>query len=380
MEQLAVLGVTGSIGRQTLAVARQLELGVSAIGARRPSNELLEIAKAYPDSKVAVASVDERDRGDFAAAVGSERVSFGPEALTEIAAEPGQIVMNSIVGVAGLPVTLAAARAGNRIALANKESMVAAGSLVREAVSQGGGNLIPVDSEHSAIFQCLVGEPSPAKIMLTASGGPFRGLKREDLAGVTPEQALRHPNWDMGKRISIDSATLANKALEVLEAAALFQLEYDQVEVIVHPESVVHSMVVFADGSIKAQLGPADMRLPIAYALTYPHRFPGIIPEFAFVGTAFHFEPPDLETFPALALGFAAGRAGGTSPAVFNAADEVAVDAFLSGQLDFLGIADVISQTLEKTESQQIRSIDDVMRADTEARRIARSFIRNRLR
>ncbi|MDQ3500870.1 MAG: 1-deoxy-D-xylulose-5-phosphate reductoisomerase, partial [Actinomycetota bacterium] len=242
MESLAVLGVTGSIGRQTLAVADQLEMTVTGIAARRPSDELLEIAKRYPAADVAVADNGEA-RDGFVEQLGSRLVGFGPEALIAMASHPGQIVMNAIVGVAGLPVTLAAAEAGNRLALANKESMVAAGVLVREAVARGGGELIPVDSEHSAIFQCLVGEPPPAKIVLTASGGPFRGMKRRALAEVTPQQALRHPNWDMGQRVTIDSATLANKALEVLEASALFELGLDQVEVVIHPESVIHSLV-----------------------------------------------------------------------------------------------------------------------------------------
>jgi len=379
VESLAVLGVTGSIGRQTLAVADQLEMTVTGIAARRPSDELLEIAKRYPAADVAVAD-NGKARDGFVEQLGSRLVGFGPEALIAMASHPGQIVMNAIVGVAGLPVTLAAAEAGNRLALANKESMVVAGVLVREAVARGGGELIPVDSEHSAIFQCLVGEPPPAKIVLTASGGPFRGMKRPALAEVTPQQALRHPNWDMGQRVTIDSATLANKALEVLEASALFELGLDQVEVVIHPESAIHSLVVFSDGSMKAQLGPADMRLPIAYAFTYPNRAKSIVSELTLAGASFHFEEPDLETFPTLALGYAAGRAGGTSPAVFNAADEVAVDAFLNGQLDFLGIAQVIEHTLGEVENQPVTSLADVQLADQQARRIASTCIGNLLR
>lgn len=379
MKPLAVLGVTGSIGGQTLEVAEQLGIPIAGIGARSPSDGLIEIARRYPDARVAVATAD-HERSAFLEAVGIRRVEFGPEALTELAAQPGQVVMNGIVGVAGLPVTLAAARAGNRLALANKESMVAAGALVAEALAEGGGELIPVDSEHSAIFQCLVGEGAPAKIVLTASGGPFRGKDRAQLEKVTPAEALAHPNWDMGKRITIDSATLANKGLEVLEAVALFPVELEQIEVVIHPESVVHSMVVFGDGSIKAQLGPPDMRLPIAYALTFPERGSGIIPDFDFSGMALHFEEPDVETFPALALGYAAGRAGRSAPAVFNAADEVAVEAFLAGQLDFLGIASVIEQTLERTELRRIESLEDVLAADADGRRVASSCISDRLR
>ena len=379
VKSLAVLGVTGSIGRQTLEVADHLRIPVVAIGARTASEDLLEIARRYPEARVAVATED-HESAAFVEAVGKRRVEFGPAALTAMAAGKGQVVMNGIVGVAGLPVTLAAAHAGNRVALANKESMVAAGALVNEALARGGGELIPVDSEHSAIFQCLVGEEAPSKIVLTASGGPFRGKNRAQLAKVTPAEALAHPTWDMGKRITVDSATLANKALEVLEAVALFGVSLDQIEVVIHPESIVHSMVGFSDGSIKAQLGPPDMRLPIAYALTFPARGTEIIPAYDFSGVTIHFEEPDLETFPALGLGYAAGRAGGTAPAVFNAADEVAVAAFLDGHLGFLEIAAVIERTLEGAEQRRIESLEDVLAADFEGRQLALSCIHNDLR
>jgi 1-deoxy-D-xylulose-5-phosphate reductoisomerase len=380
MASLAVLGATGSIGRQTLEVADRLGLHVTGLAAKQPGRDLTQIAKHYAESRVAVSGGDSHERAEFAAAIGEDRVDFGPEALVAMAAKPGQIVMNAIVGLAGLPATLSAVKSGNRLALANKESMVAAGSLVKRGLTEGGGELIPVDSEHSAIFQCLVGESGPARIVLTASGGPFRGRKSADLRGVTPAEALKHPNWNMGRRITVDSATLANKALEVLEAMALFELTADLIEVVIHPESVVHSMVVFEDGSIKAQLGPPDMRLPIAYALTYPERAGGILGAFELGGTSLHFEKPDLETFPALALGYQAGETGGTAPAIFNAADEVAVDAFLDGRLDFLGIAETIEQTLNAVDIGPLASLEQVLDADAAARRVAEGCISKRLR
>jgi 1-deoxy-D-xylulose-5-phosphate reductoisomerase len=271
---------------------------------------------------------------------------------------------------------MAAATAGNHIALANKESMVAAGALVNRALEQGGGHLIPVDSEHSAILQCLLGDAEPRRVVLTASGGPFRGKDTSQLENVTPEEALAHPNWKMGRRITIDSATLVNKALEVLEAAALFRLGLEQVDVVLHPESIVHSLVVFGDGSIKAQLGVPDMRLPIAYALTYPDRASTeVIPDLDLSGVTLHFEAPDRVAFPALDLGYEAGRRGGTAPAVFNAADEIAVAAFLDGELGFLGIPAVIAETLDRIPVTALQSIDDVVQADREAREMARSVI-----
>jgi 1-deoxy-D-xylulose-5-phosphate reductoisomerase len=376
---LAILGATGSIGRQTLEVAASLDLAVVGVGARHPSREFIQIAGMYPDARVAVAEATDDERQHFANEVGRHRVDFGPPALSDIAAVPGQLVMNAIVGLAGLPVTLAAAAAGNRLALANKESMVAAGEIVKDTVARAGGELIPVDSEHSAIFQCLVGEPIPEKVVLTASGGPFRGRTRDQLRDVRPADALAHPNWTMGERITIDSATLANKALEVMEAMALFDLTTDQVDVVIHPESIVHSMVVFTDGSIKAQLGSPDMRLPIAYALTYPERAVGILPPFEFAGSALHFEPPDRETFTSLGLGYAAADTGGTAPAVFNAADEIAVGAFLQNRLDFLGIAEVIEQVLSRVEIVPLGSLDDVIEADRAARSEAEACIARRL-
>jgi 1-deoxy-D-xylulose-5-phosphate reductoisomerase len=240
-----------------------------------------------------------------------------------------------------------------------------------------GAELIPVDSEHSAIFQCLIGEPADqlARIWLTASGGPFREWPMEDLENVTPEQALRHPNWEMGRRITVDSATLVNKGLEVIETHRLFGLDYDMIEVLIHPQSVIHSMVEFSDSSVKAQLGPPDMRLPIEYALTYPGRGPRIVDEFQWAGLALNFEEPDLKRFPCLGLGYDAGRAGGSAPAVFNAADEIAVEAFLQGRLGFTGIPRVIASTLEAVAWRELAEVEAVMEVDREARQTAASLI-----
>jgi 1-deoxy-D-xylulose-5-phosphate reductoisomerase len=372
MKPLVVLGVTGSIGRQSLEVADQLDWPVVGIGARRPGAALAEIARSRPEAQIAVAGGSLEEREEFSREFGA-RASYGSEALEELAARPKAVVVNGVVGLVGLPLTMAAARAGNRIALANKESMVAAGPLIRRELQRSGGELIPVDSEHSAIFQCLTGEDfeSVERVILTASGGPFRTWELEKLDSVTPVEALAHPNWSMGDRITIDSATMANKALEVMEAQQLFQIEVDQVEVVIHPESVVHSMVRFRDGSIKAQLGAPDMRLPIAYALTYPERTADVLKPFDFAGVSLNFETPDLARFPALALGYAAARIGQSAPAVYNAADEVAVAAFLAGRLGFRSITSVIERTMEGVGVKPVESVDDVLAVDREARSLA---------
>ncbi|MGH8957357.1 MAG: 1-deoxy-D-xylulose-5-phosphate reductoisomerase [Acidimicrobiia bacterium] len=376
MKPLVVLGVTGSIGRQSLEVAGQLGWPVVGIGARRPSPELAQVARSLPEATVAVAGGSQEEREEFSKEFG-KRARFGPEALDELAAIPQTVVVNGVVGLVGLPPTMAAARAGNRIALANKESMVAAGPLIRRELRISGGELIPVDSEHSAVFQCLAGEDreSVERVILTASGGPFRTWEIDRLESVTPAEALQHPNWSMGDRITIDSATMANKALEVMEAQQLFELDVDQIEVVIHPESVVHSMVRFRDGSIKAQLGAPDMRLPIAYALTYPDRAPDVIKPFDFASVSLNFESPDLDRFPALALGFGAARLGQSAPALYNAADEVAVAAFLKGRLGFRSITSVIERTLDGVGVQSVASVDDVLAADREARSFAAAAI-----
>ncbi|MEN8238632.1 MAG: 1-deoxy-D-xylulose-5-phosphate reductoisomerase, partial [Actinomycetota bacterium] len=348
LRPLVVLGATGSIGGQTLEVADRLNIPVFAVAGRRASDELLEIASRYPETVVCVTDPGER-RDRFLSRLGS-RVRFGPGSLTEVASTPGATVVNGVVGAAGLRSSLAALYAGNRLALANKESLVAGGPLIAAALSSGGGELIPVDSEHSAIFQCLAGEPdsSLARLILTASGGPFRGASSRELAHVTVEQALDHPTWDMGPRITIDSATLMNKAFEVIEAHYLFGVSYDEIDVVVHPQSFVHSFVEFTDGVVKAEVGIPDMKKPIQYAITYPERSATDHAPFSVAGQALTFFEPDLDVFSCLALGYEAGRAGGTATAALNAGDEVAVAAFLDGKIGFLDIGRVVGDVLER--------------------------------
>ncbi|MDH5505252.1 MAG: 1-deoxy-D-xylulose-5-phosphate reductoisomerase, partial [Acidimicrobiia bacterium] len=281
------------------------------------------------------------------------------------------------VGSVGLAASVAALDAGNRLGLANKESLVAGGPIVLAAQQRTGAEIIPVDSEHSAIFQCLRGERSEdvAKIVLTASGGPFRGQTRSDLEGVTPNEALAHPTWDMGRRISIDSATLVNKGLEVIEAHFLFGIGFDRIDVVVHPESIVHSLVEFVDGSLKAHIGAPDMRVPIQYALSYPERAVGMLSPFTLAGKTLTFLDPDRATFPALDLAYHVGALGGSAPAVFNAADEVAVEAFLQGRLSFLGIVDLIERTLSKVAQVALATVEDVLAVDAEARLVAAQLL-----
>lgn len=373
---VVVLGATGSIGTQTIDVASSLGLEVVALAARRPSAEFAGLVKSFPDAVAVVAGGSSEERSDFVDSVGRP-VEFGAEAVLSAAATPGATVMNGIVGAAGLRATVAALEAGNRLGLANKESLVAGGPVVRKALAEHGGQLIPVDSEHSALYQCLAGEDpeSISKVVLTASGGPFHGRDRHSLAGVTPEEALRHPTWEMGSRISIDSATLFNKGLEIIEAHFLFDLDYDHIEVVIHPGSILHSAVEFVDGSWKGQFGRPDMRIPIQLALTWPERAPTQVESFSLAGSTLHFEHPDREAFPALDIAYAAGRQGGSTPAVLNAADEVAVEAFLSGRLGFLGIAEVVSRTIEMADWRALETIEDVVEADGEARATASSLI-----
>ena len=372
LNPLVVLGATGSIGGQTLEVADHLSVPVLALASRRASDELLMLASRYRDAIVCVTEPGER-REDFVTRLGS-RVRFGPESLTEVAATPNTTVVNGVVGAAGLRSSLAALNAGNRLALANKESLVAGGPLIAGALQAGGGELIPVDSEHSAIFQCLAGEADStvARLILTASGGPFRGLSSEELADVSVEQALDHPTWEMGPRITIDSATLMNKAFEVIEAHYLFGVSYDQIDVVVHPQSFVHSFVEFADGVVKAELGFPDMRKPIQYAITYPDREIASHPPFAIVGNDLTFFEPDPDVFTCLALGYEAGRAGGTATAVLNAADEVAVAAFLDGQITFIDIGSVVADVLLRHRPSIPVDVEEIVAVDREARAHAR--------
>ena len=373
---VVVLGATGSIGSQTLEVADRLGIEVAALAARSPSQQLVSLAARYPDAAIAVAGGPTEERESLKAAVG-ERARFGSDAIVELARVAGAIVVNGIVGSAGLGATVAALESGNRVALANKESLVAGGPVVKSALAGHGGELIPVDSEHSALLQCLIGEApeSVRKLILTASGGPFRGASPDDLAEVTPEQALAHPTWDMGPRITVDSATLFNKGMEVIEAYFLFDIPYDRIEVVVHPQSVLHSAVEFVDGSWKGHLGHPDMRIPIQYALTYPERAPSPASPFEIAGSELTFEEPDRKTFPALDLAYEAGRRGGSAPAVLNAADEVAVEAFLQGRLGFTTIATVLERTLEEVPWRELETVDDVLAVDGEARAFAAALV-----
>ena len=372
---VVVLGATGSIGTQTLEVADSLGVEVRAVAANRPSAEFVELANRYPNATVVVGGGSPEERDVFQTSV-RRPVQFGDNAVVEAATSEGVTVVNGIVGAAGLRSTIAALEAGNRLALANKESLVAAGPVVNRVLEHS-GELVPVDSEHSALYQCLHGEPSSAvaRLVLTASGGPFRGRSRESLADVTPEEALRHPTWDMGRRITIDSATMFNKGLEIIEAHYLFDVPYDKIDVVVHPQSILHSAVEFVDGSWKGHFGQPDMRIPIQYALTAPSRAVSSVEPFSLTGRSLEFEEPDREVFEAIDLAFIAGEQGGSAPAVLNAADEVAVEAFLDGMLGFLGIADIVRTTLERVEWRELETVDDVLGVDTEARSVAADLV-----
>lgn len=353
-------------------MADSLGIPVVGIAARRGSQTLLDLAARFPDAAVAVAEPTPSERHDIQEALGA-RVTIGPSSLAEQAAVGGATVVNGIVGAAGLAASVAALEAGNRLALANKESLVAGGPVVEQARLRGGGELLPVDSEHSALFQCLTGEDDGQvrRVILTASGGPFRGKSTADLENVTVEQALSHPTWRMGPRITIDSATLMNKAFEVIEAHFLFGLDFDQIDVVVHPQSVVHSLVEFVDGSVKAHLGEPDMRVPIQYAITHPTRRPGPLGPFDLTAVPLTFEQPDRATFPLLEAGYAAGRMGGSAPATLNAADEIAVQAFLDGRIGFSAIARVVYETLERVPVRELGSVADVEAVDAESRAMA---------
>jgi len=376
--RLVVLGATGSIGGQALEVADRLGMDVVGLAAGHLSAGLIELAGRHPRATVAVARVDETD---LAASLRG-RLAVGDDAVAALAAAPGVAVVNGIVGFAGLAPTLAALGAGNAVALANKESLVAGGPLVEAALAEGGGRLVPVDSEHSAIWQCLAGEDraTVARVVLTASGGPFRGRRREELVAVTPAEALAHPTWRMGRRITIDSATLMNKAFEVIEAHHLFHLPYERIAVVVHPQSFVHSLVEFVDGTVKAEVGPPDMRKPIQYALTGPERVVAPHPPLDLVGKELRFEAPDPQAFPCLELGYEAGRRGGTAPAALNAADEVAVAAFLDGAIGFLDIPEVVARALAEDPATRPRSMAEVVEADRRARAAAAEEIARRRR
>jgi 1-deoxy-D-xylulose-5-phosphate reductoisomerase len=386
---VAVLGSTGSIGQNTLDVLarHQDKFKVIALGAHRNAAKLAEQVRAVKPQYAALADEQAaRDLSERLSGSGSRtQILGGKSALVDLASLPAVgIVMAGISGSAGLRSTLAAAQAGKRVLLANKESLVMAGPLLIATVRASGATLVPVDSEHSAIFQCLPLDSEPGRIaagvrrvMLTASGGPFLEWSQEALAAVTPEQACAHPNWVMGRKISVDSATLMNKGLELIEACLLFGLAPDQVEVVVHRQSIVHSLVEYVDGSVLAQLGSPDMRTPIAHALAWPGRIACGVEFLDLIRTArLDFCAPDLNRFPCLRLAQAAARAGGLMPAIINAANEVAVQAFLDGQLNFLGIPRVIEPVLTQMSAGVIGSLDDVLAADAEARHRTHAMLR----
>ena len=367
MQGVAVLGSTGSIGVSTLEVLRRHRDRFQLVALAAGSNAgLLERQAA-------------EFRPSFAGLVNGDASTAGfpcgPDCLLEAVTRADvDIVVNAVVGFAGLDATLAALRAGKRVALANKESLVAGGPLVLEAARSGGGELIPVDSEHSGVLQCLVGSPAqPSRVVLTASGGPFRAWSPERIARASVADALNHPTWRMGSKISVDSATIVNKALEVIEAHFLFGLEYDQVDVVVHPQSIVHALVEFEDGSMLAQLGYPSMELPILYALTYPERAgdAGVRRFDPVAAGTLTFEPLRQDVFRAFASGLEAGRRGGTSPAVFNAVNEVAVAAFLEGRIPFGRIAELIESVCDAHVTESVTSIETVRAADAWARSLA---------
>lgn len=374
MQHIAILGSTGSIGTQTLQVieANPGYFTVSVLAAH--SNDILleaQIEKFQPELAVLTdKSAAERLVSRY---TGKTRILSGEEGLIEAAIHPAtDIVVTALVGFAGLRPTLAAIHAKKTIALANKETLVAAGEIVTKAAKDNGVAIIPVDSEHSAIFQCLQGIDTTSinKILLTASGGPFRTLKTDQLRAVTVADCLKHPNWSMGRKITVDSATLANKGLEVIEARWLFDVSYDQIEVVVHPQSIIHSMVELVDGCVLAQLGLPDMRAPIQYALTYPKRSSANFGRLDFSAiNSLTFENPDTDTFSALAMAYEAGRKGGAYPCVFNAANETAVQAFLSGRIGFLHISEIIRHSLDAFHpSDSAITLESLLQADAWAR------------
>jgi len=381
--RVAVVGSTGSIGTQTLDVLRSApdRFVVSALGAARSVDLLAAQAEEFHPGVVAIAdSAFERKLAELLPA-GIE-LRAGPGALSSLV-ETADVVLNAVVGFAGLGVTVVALREGRRLALANKESLVAGAPVVRRARSSPGAELVPVDSEHGAIHQCLAcgRREAVARLVITASGGPFRGRTAADLASVTVADALAHPTWQMGPKITIDSSTLMNKGLEVIEARELFDIDYDRIEVVVHPQSIVHSMVEFCDGTTIAQLSVPDMRLPIGYALGYPDRLAHPYGSLDFSAPVhLEFEPPDFMTFPCLRLAYEAGRAGGSAPAWLNAANEVAVAAFLGGRIPWAAIAEVVADTLEAHEPADLVLVEDVLAADALARVRAASAVEFRER
>jgi 1-deoxy-D-xylulose-5-phosphate reductoisomerase len=388
MKNLAILGSTGSIGASTLAVVERFpdRFRVVALTADRHVDRLFEQCARFRPSVAAMAdpAAAKALRSRLGEAGLKCDVLSGPQGLDDIVTRSDvDAVMAAIVGAAGLPSCLAAARAGKQLLLANKEALVMAGALMMDAVRASGAPLLPIDSEHNAIFQALPAgfdggfeRYGVRRLWLTGSGGPFLRTPREAFADVTPEQACAHPKWVMGRKISVDSATLMNKGLEVIEASFLFGANRSQIEVVIHPQSIVHSLVEYVDGSVLAQLGNPDMRTPIAHALAWPERIdPGVVPLDLHAMGSLDFERPDLERFPGLGLAFRALEAGGTAPVILNAANEVAVANFLSLKLPFTGIPKLVEEVLNRMQTCVVRQVEDVLHADAEARRIATLYI-----
>lgn len=384
---LTILGATGTIGVNTLdVVARHTgRFSIFALtGATQTEKLFQQCLQFRPRYAVMTeqAAADELRQKLAAAKCGTE-VLAGRQALVDVATAPEvTTLMAAIVGAAGLPATLAAAKAGKRILLANKETLVVSGQLFMDAIHESGAALLPIDSEHSAIYQSLpmgfdgdLAKAGVNTIWLTASGGPFRTWSLEQMAGVTPEQAVAHPNWVMGRKISVDSASMMNKGLEVIEARWLFNAQADQIRVLVHPQSIIHSMVEYRDGSVMAQLGTPDMRTPIAYALGFPERIEAGVSPLDLLGSSLQFEQPDYKRFPCLQLAFDALRTGGFAPAVLNAANEVAVDAFLDGKCGFGDIPGAISHALERLPDASPLTLEDLLDADHRARTLAREYL-----
>ena len=383
LRRVAIMGVTGSIGQQTLEVIRATpeHFELVAVAGGKNLEALAAVVAEFRVTAVAVPS--EIERAGLAAMVPeSVHIVTGPEGLAQLSRD-ADVVVNAVVGFAGLPVTLATLEAGKRLALANKESLIAAAPLV-EAVRHLGGELLPVDSEHCALHQCLrassnAGHADVRRLWLTASGGPFRDFSTEQLAGVTRSDALRHPTWTMGPKVTIDSSTLMNKGLEVLEASALFAMPVDRIDVVVHPQSIVHSMVEYVDGSVIAQLSQPDMRLPIAYCLNFPDRQPPAWGQLDFAKVLqLDFSPPDHGRFPALGLAYAAARRGGAAPAWLSAANEVAVEAFLAERVGWADIVAVVASTLDAYVDVTLASVDELEEQDAQARRIAHATLNSR--
>lgn len=378
--RISILGSTGSIGTNTIDLIERdpASYRVEALTAYRSVELLAEQARKFDARFVAIADPDKYADLKSAMSGTDAEIAAGPDAIVEAAARDADWVMAGIVGAAGLEPTLEAARQGAVVAFANKECLVCAGDLMLEEIAQSGATLLPVDSEHNAIFQVFEFDrrATVEKIILTASGGPFRDRTRDEMKNVTPAEAVAHPNWDMGAKISVDSATMMNKGLELIEAYYLFGLPEDRIDILVHPQSIIHSMVAYVDGSVLAQLGTPDMRTPISYTLAWPQRMeaPSARLDLGDIATL-TFEAPDSERFPALRLARAALKTGGSAPTILNASNEEAVAGFLAEKVGFLDIPRIVEETLEKMPGSDIRSVEDVLAVDAEARRVARGLM-----